>query len=339
MPGGSPKISISSETSGQQMAGPLPCRPILHEFGDGKKIGNYHLDKATPIGWDAVSHGLVGLWDLIAFSVHNFLSAMSLIDQEAGCCAIVASKDQGAAFPAEWENRFVGNLGFVIKKCEEIQSDSGADLAQRIIEMARQKMSLTVINNSLFNLKSVIEDAVKNRAFTYIPDDERKKIINAPAHWAGAWSKFSSIRQDSERAIECYAHGLYDACVFQAMVVLECGLASLAKALKVTRGVKAWGTLIEDIEKAIAAFSAAGRSTPKGAKSPTAAAARKRAELVTFYSEAAKEFTYFKDAWRNHVSHGRARYEKQDAEKVLMGWTAPAPGIGVPKVAVAERHE
>jgi hypothetical protein len=38
---------------------------------------------------------------------------------------------------------------------------------------------------------------------------------------------------------------------------------------------------------------------------------------ITYYSDAASQFRHFKDAWRNHVSHGREHYDQRDAEKVL----------------------
>jgi hypothetical protein len=44
--------------------------------------------------------------------------------------------------------------------------------------------------------------------------------------------------------------------------------------------------------------------------------ARRRNDL-NFLSTAAKEFTYFREAWRNHVAHGRANYDDNDAMKVL----------------------
>ena len=35
-----------------------------------------------------------------------------------------------------------------------------------------------------------------------------------------------------------------------------------------------------------------------------------KSERLKFLSEAAKEFTYFKDGWRNYVSHGRSKYDE-----------------------------
>ena len=42
-----------------------------------------------------------------------------------------------------------------------------------------------------------------------------------------------------------------------------------------------------------------------------------RDEDLKFYSEAAVQFRYFKDAWRNHVCHQRQRYELHHAQTIL----------------------
>jgi hypothetical protein len=38
---------------------------------------------------------------------------------------------------------------------------------------------------------------------------------------------------------------------------------------------------------------------------------------MSFYSAAAKEFFYFKDGWRNYVSHGGDPYDEDEAFSVL----------------------
>jgi len=37
-------------------------------------------------------------------------------------------------------------------------------------------------------------------------------------------------------------------------------------------------------------------------------------ESIQFYSQSAAQFRYFKDAWRNHVSHARESYDLLQAE-------------------------
>lgn len=40
-------------------------------------------------------------------------------------------------------------------------------------------------------------------------------------------------------------------------------------------------------------------------------------ERMQFLSEAAKEFFYFKDGWRNYVAHARGTYDEHQAASVL----------------------
>jgi len=89
------------------------------------------------------------------------------------------------------------------------------------------------------------------------------------------------------------------------MMVLERGMLALAKKLDVRKaGARAWEGIIDDIEGEI-------EKKQKNLK------AKKPSDFLTFLSEAAKEFRYFKDAWRNHTAHGRANYDENDARKVL----------------------
>jgi len=113
------------------------------------------------------------------------------------------------------------------------------------------------------------------------------------------------------------------------MMVLEPSLDALARALKVKYGRRGWASIIDDLEKAITAASAAAGKTTAGSKPPTPSAAVRRRKDLTIFATAAKEFTYFREAWRNHIAHGRANYDENDARKVLthvrdfMGTLAP----------------
>lgn len=211
-------------------------------FGmSGKPIGffgNYHLDKAAARDWNALANSYVSLWDLIQFSVRGFWDAMQLIEQEAGICALAAQANPNAIFPAEWDERFNGNLAYIKCKGDEIQCDAAGKLAIRILEMARQRMPLAVINIQLHTLKGILEDDARERMFSYIPQSERALLLQVPAQWQLAWSKFPVVQADSEKGTEAYAHGLYEASVFHMMLILEKGLIALANRLVVKRGVK-----------------------------------------------------------------------------------------------------
>ena len=92
------------------------------------------------------------------------------------------------------------------------------------------------------------------------------------------------------------------------MRILEIGLRALANDLKVTFPspieLENWQSIIEKIESEIRQVN----QQPKGLQ---------KSHDLQFYSEAAKEFRYFKDAWRNHVSHSREKYVETEAFRVL----------------------
>jgi hypothetical protein len=121
-------------------------------------------------------------------------------------------------------------------------------------------------------------------------------------------TSFPSSSFDIEEAGNCYATNRNTACVFHSMRVLEKGLLALAADLKVTFPVSItlenWQNIIEKIESEIKAVNQQAKSVQKTID-------------LQFYSEAAKEFRYFKDAWRNHVSHSREKYGDAEAYRVL----------------------
>jgi hypothetical protein len=99
--------------------------------------------------------------------------------------------------------------------------------------------------------------------------------------------------------------GQNTASVFHMMRVLEFGIEWLAKDVDVTVGVDTWHTILDQIEKRIREMA---NTLPRGVE--------KNARLQ-FLSEAAKEFRYFKDGWRNYVSHARSVYDEHQARSVL----------------------
>ncbi|HVE20336.1 MAG TPA: hypothetical protein VNC39_00005, partial [Acidocella sp.] len=102
-------------------------------------------------------------------------------------------------------------------------------------------------------------------------------------------------------ATDCYAMGHNTASVFHCMRVLEHGLSSLASELGLSFDLQQWHNIIDQIESKIVEQR---KKLPRGIE---------RNEKLQFLSEAAKEFFYFKDGWRNYVSHNRGRYDDHQA--------------------------
>ena len=88
------------------------------------------------------------------------------------------------------------------------------------------------------------------------------------------------------------------------MRVLEQGLRQMAQRFNVPFRQDSWHKVLQGIEDGIEALRNKGSLTDKD-----------RSE-ITFYSEAAAQVRYFKDAWRNHVAHAREHYDEREADSV-----------------------
>jgi hypothetical protein len=163
--------------------------------------------------------------------------------------------------------------------------------------------------DKLTMLLEVMEDELRRRVFLYIPP-ERAYLYRDPQEWfKKVIPAFPSAKHDAEDASRCYALGLYTACVFHCMAVLQSGLYAMALDLKVpfkhSIELAEWNAVIAGIEAKIEPL----RSMPKSDN---------REELLTFFSGCAAQFRYFKDAWRNHVAHMRREYGPGEAWQVFI---------------------
>lgn len=155
-------------------------------------------------------------------------------------------------------------------------------------------------------ISNCAQSELKRIYFGYISPAKQDELLQAKTLWQSTILAFNDAEKDAEMASRCYALECNDACVYHSMMVLEHGMLALAKKLGVKgAGSRAWQTIIEDIEREIE-------------KRQKTLRAKKPSDFLTFLSEAAKEFRYFKDAWRNHTAHGRADYDENDARKVLI---------------------
>ncbi|HEY2007681.1 MAG TPA: hypothetical protein VGH23_01740 [Rhizomicrobium sp.] len=123
--------------------------------------------------------------------------------------------------------------------------------------------------------------------------------------WATTREKFPSAIEDIKAAVDCWALYYGTASVFHSMRVLEYGLAALAGDVGISITTQSWQNVIDQIESRVRAL---GKELPSGLE---------KSERLRFLSEAAKEMVYFKDGWRNHVSHNRATYDEYQARSVL----------------------
>ena len=145
-----------------------------------------------------------------------------------------------------------------------------------------------------------IIDEMKSRTFFSIEPNKRALLSGTDLFGSEVAAAFPSANLDIEESGRCQALERWTASVFHSMRVLEIGLTALAKDMGIIKiDYKTWESLIQDIEKQITAASAGDKLKEQ------------------FYSEAALQFRYFKNAWRNHVMHVRDTYDEQRAETIF----------------------
>lgn len=258
--------------------------------------------------WDIRFPEMVSLWDMLGPTAKPFLSAVSKLNQWRATVGMVRTD----FVDGKQAKLAIKALKAVRAECEDLELRVTARHVQNRVEWFERKgIRPDEYTNECKTALALIENELGQRWFTLVPLRKAEPLESLEADWAGVLDKFQSAEFDARESVYCYALDRNTACVFHSMMVLERGLKALALRLKVTKP-KDWGRIIDEIETEIHK-----RQKLKGTKPVKARAARQRDNDLTFYAAAAKEFSYFKDAWRNHTAHGRAQYDHNDAEKIM----------------------
>ena len=149
-------------------------------------------------------------------------------------------------------------------------------------------------------------DELSEPKFFYVAKDHRHLFETEAPFGAAVAETFHDANKDILAAARCLALDEWTACVFHLMRVLELGLRSVAEMVGLPAEQTTsenWKNIIDQIEKRIRSIESEPKSTEKR-------------EKLRVYSGAAVQFRYFKDAWRNHVSHSRAHYDLKEAESI-----------------------
>lgn len=182
--------------------------------------------------------------------------------------------------------------------------------SERAISRLRTDGSLTVSQAEII-FQAIHNDVISDlttSSFLMI-QAEKKRLYDAPEPLFGAEvaNRFVNANSDIAAAGRCLALDEWTAAVFHLMRVLEIGLRAVAAKIEVPMNssvdLENWKNIIDQIEKRIRDFEQMPKSQSKS-------------ETLQFYSQSAANFRYFKDAWRNHVSHSRATYDERAAMNV-----------------------
>jgi hypothetical protein len=143
--------------------------------------------------------------------------------------------------------------------------------------------------------------------FLLVPADKRERYEQRQRPFGDAVAQtFDDASKDICAASRCFALDEWTACVFHLMRVLEHGLRALAVNVGLGADAMAhenWKNVIDLIEAKIRAMEGLPKSPEKIAR-------------LKELSGLASQFRYFKDAWRNHVSHSHESYDEREASNV-----------------------
>jgi hypothetical protein len=156
-------------------------------------------------------------------------------------------------------------------------------------------------------LVATVRAELQTNVFVFVPM-HRAKYYEMVLEGA-VTAAFSTASKELVSAGNALAVGLYTATVFHSMRAAEIGVRVLGKELGVSYPDKPleladWQNILDQADSKIIAMKALPRGTHKD-------------EELNFYSQAAVQFRYFKDAWRVRVAHARETYEESAAIKVF----------------------
>ncbi|MBA3242093.1 MAG: hypothetical protein H0T60_12770 [Acidobacteria bacterium] len=250
---------------------------------------------------------------------------MRAIDEyHAELCEAIQRRGKDDTLSKEELEILRDTLKFLDDECERIWLRRALDRLARFRNMFLEldittikptnELTLVRIRWEIEGVRDAIAGDLYESTFVYVPKEKRKYCDKPDLFGRLVIDQFPDAKDDIVEAGNCYAVGAHTACVFHLMRVLEHGLRALAKGLRISFKTKKgttipldlqeWGTIIDKIESKVEEM----KNLPKS---------RQKSKDLQFFSEAVKEFRYFKDGWRNHVMHAQVSYDVYDAAKVM----------------------
>lgn len=201
-------------------------------------------------------------------------------------------------------NRSVlGKIKTLGEECQRLGFTGTADQAERI-SFRGLLWDEPVLNAEIETLWSIFERELSQRVF-FVIDSADGTLLSSHGLQDDTATRFPRATREIAEARKCLALDQPDAAVFHSMRAMEIAILALAaKFPAVNADRKNWHRLLTDIEREIRNIT----------NSPTKPRRWKKDE--TFYSEAATDFRFTKDAWRNHAMHGNVLYGTDAARNI-----------------------
>jgi hypothetical protein len=253
--------------------------------------------------WIVNPYDLVSWWDMEKFAAEKFFRVSNNLGSLAQNYANVS---MGMQVPEENRLSLSVQLVELTDLCASIGLKVSAlqvmDAANRLVNS--NQWTAHSLAQMIIGLGVAISSEMSTHLFLRVYVDRTEFYEQTELFGAAVNANFASSKEDIKEAGCCYTTDRNTACVMHLMRVLEVGLSTLAKTLGVNFDRRNWENVINDIEVEIKKINGPARGPDWK-------------EKQQFYSGAAKDFRYFKDAWRNHAMHFRERYDALEAKLIL----------------------
>jgi hypothetical protein len=202
----------------------------------------------------------------------------------------------------------IRSLGLLKEQCHKL----GWDRLEFQVTHALDAIRVASDHQTILLLVGQIEIALtyecNHHVFFVLPERYRHLV----EHWPEkvpfgpeVKDRFSRCLPDIGSASRCLAFGLYSACVYHLMGIIQEGINAIAKDLGVpVLLTSTWEAIIGPLDKQLDVKR-------QGMKKEQ----WKRVE--PFYSEALSDLRSIKNAWRNPTMHFSRSYDEQDAQKIF----------------------
>lgn len=247
---------------------------------------------------------IVSLWEMLRVYAERFMHiARELTDARVGIYYLPdIGDDSHRRLPDitdEHKEHLRALFGSLAEYCQELGLRGSRDA------FLRAGSDLPQTEREFSQVQRVFEDELSSIVFLALSGSRARFYMKESFLSDPTKAAFPTVYEELLNARKAYGLGLDTACVFHCMRALEPVLRVLAAEVGESVGVDNWHNVIDRIE---AKIRAEGKALPKG--SP-------KNERLQFLSESATQFVYFKDGWRNHVSHGRDTYDQERARRVM----------------------
>ncbi len=188
--------------------------------------------------------------------------------------------------------------------CVAASLESSTKGIDYVLSLPQQDLKYRALNGIFGELRRRIEEELSTVFLLHVSPSKLVYYQDTTQFGTQVAAKFPKATNDIQEAGKCLALSRHTACVFHLMRVLEFGVQSLGKKLKVTIRVedKDWGTISSHINGALKRLP---NSTP-----------RERAKYKA-YATAAAYLDNVRIAWRNPTMHPKEAYTEVEAGRLF----------------------